>query len=668
MRSFRIGSRPFQKASAKQSVWRSSQMPREPVLVPAVGARARVVVGEVVPGVAVGAVVLAHGAPRALGEVRAPAPPGRAAVRHLAAGGRARRSSLDVWPDLRTSLIVTGRKTELPCASAGSSAATSTPPRRASGSSPTGSAASPWAPSAGLRTRRYHGLLIVATEPPGGRMLGARGARPGARASATRASAWPCTSGPTAPSTRAGNVHLASFELGDGVPRWRWQIGDVILERELAIAHGRPAVAVVHRLVAAPAPVRLELSALGTWRDAHGERFAGGAPAVETLADGYVFEGAYRVAGPGYAPGRRVVRGRPLPRGGRARAGRPRGSLARGHVRRRRSQPGEALTVHAWAGDLARRAAARLVGARARARGSRPPPAHDEVDAQLLLAADQFVVAGPDGRRGLPLVRRLVARHDDLVRGALPRDRPASTRAAQLLLRSAATLSEGMLANTADTGTLEYNTADGTLWFLHAVGRHVARTGDLDLAAAARAAAASTSSTRHVARHALRHRGRPGRRAARAGRRRLALTWMDARVDGVPVTQRAGKAVEINALWINGAGDRRGLLERLGHDASAIRALERRARASFARRVRCTTAAATTSSATRRLRPNQLLAVSLPFAPLDDALGRRAVRAAAHVARPAHPRSGRPGLPRPPPRRPACQRDAPTTRARSGRG
>jgi glycogen debranching enzyme len=32
-------------------------------------------------------------------------------------------------------------------------------------------------------------------------------------------------------------------------------------------------------------------------------------------------------------------------------------------------------------------------------------------------------------------------------------------------------VSEGMLANTADTGTLEYNTVDGTLWFVHALGR-----------------------------------------------------------------------------------------------------------------------------------------------------------------------------------------------------
>ncbi len=40
-----------------------------------------------------------------------------------------------------------------------------------------------------------------------------------------------------------------------------------------------------------------------------------------------------------------------------------------------------------------------------------------------------------------------------------------------------------MLANTADTGRTEYNTADATLWLLHAVDRHVTATGDTDLAA-----------------------------------------------------------------------------------------------------------------------------------------------------------------------------------------
>ena len=37
--------------------------------------------------------------------------------------------------------------------------------------------------------------------------------------------------------------------------------------------HGRPAVGVVHRVVRAPGPVRVEVDALATWRDVHGERF-----------------------------------------------------------------------------------------------------------------------------------------------------------------------------------------------------------------------------------------------------------------------------------------------------------------------------------------------------------------------------------------------------------
>ena len=50
-----------------------------------------------------------------------------------------------------------------------------------------------------------------------------------------------------------------------------------------------------------------------------------------------------------------------------------------------------------------------------------------------------------------------------------------------VLRSSAHTVSEGMLANTADTGTLEYNTIDGTLWFTHALARHLDVTGDVDL-------------------------------------------------------------------------------------------------------------------------------------------------------------------------------------------
>ena len=51
--------------------------PRDPVLSPAIGPRARLVVREIVPCVAAGAVVLPHGSPLALAEVRPPREPRR---------------------------------------------------------------------------------------------------------------------------------------------------------------------------------------------------------------------------------------------------------------------------------------------------------------------------------------------------------------------------------------------------------------------------------------------------------------------------------------------------------------------------------------------------------------------------------------------------------------
>src|SRR5437868_13000651 len=107
----------------------------------------------------------------------------------------------------------------------------------------------------GLRTRRYHGLLVVATEPPGRRMLGLAALDPvlvvgDAR---IRLAVHEWSDGSIDP---VGNLHLASFDLTDGIPRWRWQIGDIVIERELASEHGRPATTIVHRLLHAPGSVR----------------------------------------------------------------------------------------------------------------------------------------------------------------------------------------------------------------------------------------------------------------------------------------------------------------------------------------------------------------------------------------------------------------------------
>jgi predicted glycogen debranching enzyme len=405
---------------------------------------------------------------------------------------------------------------------------------------------------------------------------------------------------------------LARFELIDGTPSWHFAVGDVVLQRELAAVHGRPAVSVVHRLVRAPGPVRLELAALCTWRDGHGERFAAGPPAVESVDGGFVFEGAYRVRGPGFAPAGAWYEGVRY-REEAARGLNDHEDLWHAGTFAAELEPGQALRVDAWAGGDPP-AGDVVVAARTRARGLvRQAWAIDETEASLVLAADQFVVAGPTVVAGYPWFgdwsRDTMTSYEGLF---LETGRAEEGR--ELLLRAAGTLSEGMLANTADTGTREYNTADGTLWFLHAVGRHVQRTGDVDLPAQLLAALVGVVDA-HVAGTRYGIGVDPADGLLRQGADGVALTWMDARVDGVPVTRRAGKAVEIEALWINGLATVASLQERVGQDASRTRALETRARtsfrATFLRGGRCDDLAGDAT-----LRPNQLLAVSLPFAPL----------------------------------------------------
>ena len=156
--------------------------------------------------------------------------------------------------------------------------------------------------ASGLRTRRYHGLLVPAVAGPAVRMLGLVALDPVLVIGDARV--------PLATHEWAGGIVsprgfelLVTFELEDALPRWRWQIGDVVLERELAMVHGRPAVGIVHRLLRADRPVRLELTPLCTWRNVHGERFAVGTPGAEPTSDGFVFENAFRVSGDGWSPG-----------------------------------------------------------------------------------------------------------------------------------------------------------------------------------------------------------------------------------------------------------------------------------------------------------------------------------------------------------------------------
>ncbi len=480
---------------------------------------------------------------------------------------------------------------------------------------------------AGLRTRRYHGLLVVAVDGPARRMLGLAALDPililGDARVRLATDEW--ADGAIDP---RGHELLSSFDLSDGVPRWRWQVGGTILERELAAVHGSPAVGVVHRLIACDRPVTLELTPLCTWRDVHGERFANGAPGIDTDDGGFVFEGAYRVAGAGLQPGGEWYRG-VRAREEAARGLNDREDLWAAGPFRVELEPGGVHELTCAAAPFAAPTATAIVSAaRGRAR-ELIASSHvtGEIDEDLVLAADQFAIT-TDGRptavAGYPWfgewTRDLMTSYEGLY---LATNRHDEGR--DVLRSAAATVSEGMLANTADTGTLEYNTVDGTLWFVHAVDRHVVVAGADDLGAEL------APSHAPIVQHHL-----DGTRFAigvdpadsllRQGADGWALTWMDARIDGVPVTPRVGKPVEVNALWLRTLD----VTARLAHDDRAAQVRDAAASSFVKRFVRADGQGLLDvvdgpHGDDASLRPNQLLAVSLPNGPLDDATSRAVV-------------------------------------------
>src|SRR5690242_15386764 len=122
----------------------------------------------------------------------------------------------------------------------------------------------------GIRTRRYHALLLTATTPPAGRMVLANGF-----------DAWVQTpSGTFAISSQHyfpgvihpdGNSRIESFEY-DPWPRWRYKIdNDSIIEQELLVPKGESAVFVSWRVVGGinAAEIKLKVRPFLSGRDFH---------------------------------------------------------------------------------------------------------------------------------------------------------------------------------------------------------------------------------------------------------------------------------------------------------------------------------------------------------------------------------------------------------------
>ncbi len=419
----------------------------------------------------------------------------------------------------------------------------------------------------GIRTRRYHALMLVATTPPTGRYVLVNGfdawvEREGQRFAITSQRYQPDVRHPD------GEDRLASFRR-DPWPSWTYVLnGHTRIEHELFAVAGSSRVVLRWRLAAhANGGARLIVRPFLSGRDYHSLHHENAGFRFDAEVDGA------RVAWKPYAGVPGAVA---LTNGSYIHAPDWYRSFLYSEERDRGLDCVEDLAspgTFEW--DLTREEAvlllqtddlalqppkdgaavldeARRLRATEEARRSRfPTELHRSADAYLVKrGSGRTVVAGYPwftdwGRDTFIALRGLC-----IASGRL-------REAGDILLEWASTVSEGMLPNRFPDqgGEPEFNSVDASLWYVIAVADF--------LSAATAAGHTVTPSERGALESAIQailtgysQGTRYGIRADRdgllaAGVPGVQLTWMDAKVGDWVVTPRIGKPVEVQALWLN---------------------------------------------------------------------------------------------------------------------
>jgi predicted glycogen debranching enzyme len=514
-----------------------------------------------------------------------------------------------------------------------------------------------------LLTRRYHGLLVAALAPPQQRTLLVakieeivRGAGGECALGVDR---W--ADGAIAPQ---GQRYLDSLRLEGTLPVWTYLCSGARLEKRLWMQHGANTTFVRYQLDSAPGPVELEVKVLVNDRDFHSLTRAGDwrmrIEAVERGVSVTAFHGAV----PFYL--RSAEATVEIPSAEQDSQGAAHGIWYRDfHLAQEAARGLDHIEDHLHAATfrvtLAPGASATLVfsleetaaldGAQALAAEKRrqsellecfvhsQPKIAEAAPAwarQLVLAADSFLVqAASDPPPGN---WRVIAGYPWF--GVWSRDTLISLSGltlatgrqdmARSILRSFAALpNEGMLPNFFPESGVEpeFNAADAPLWFIEALRAYFEQTRDLALVRELAPAVCEiigyyAAGTRYGIQvdpaDGLLHCGLP----AAAGQPATQVTWMDARVQGDPVTPRVGKPVEINALWLAALDSLAEFARALGQPDAEFRATAARVRRSFGhfwnpRRNCCFDVLDGPDGHDDRLRPNQILAVSLGTSPFS---------------------------------------------------
>lgn len=213
--------------------------------------------------------------------------------------------------------------------------------------------------------------------------------------------------------------------------------------------------------------------------------------------------------------------------------------------------------------------------------------------------------------------------------------------AREVLLTFGRHLRNGLLPNyfPEDGGPPLYNSADSALWYIRAWALYTNLSNDTatlrsvfpSLREIVSAYQSGTDYGIGVD---------PVDRLVRIGPHQTALTWMDGVVDGVPVTPRTGKPVELSALWFSALKGMGALAKRLREPFSAFEREAEKTREGFGRFKNPGTGSLWDvldgpCGDDPAVRPNQIFALCLEHSPLDRRDQERVLDAAeAHLATP----------------------------------
>ncbi|MET0335343.1 MAG: amylo-alpha-1,6-glucosidase, partial [Rhizobacter sp.] len=511
---------------------------------------------------------------------------------------------------------------------------------------------------AGLGTRKYHGLLVAALPNPLGRTVmlnhlvesvvlpgGRRVPLSGEERTGSRLSL-------------PGVQHLRDFRLEAGLPVWTFEVEGHLIEKSVLMPHRQNTTLLLYRLLEGSPDLRLELRpALHFRHHEHelsstlqpGYRFSLG-DVHEISCDGGPATLRLRAHGPDVAFTQQPEEISELHyRLEEERGYRHEGRLWSPGVLTLALPPGDTVALVASTepveimGALSpEEAVAAELERRARLLRRAPREARTGVAAELVLAADQFIITPAGRQRDSARARAEGDEIKSVIAGyhwfndwgrdtmisleGLTLCTGRTDEAASILRTFAQYVRDGLLPNMFPDGSNEglYHTADATLWFFHALDRYHATTGDDALLArllptmveiAEHHVAGTRFGIAVDADDGLLHQGAEG----------YQLTWMDAKCDDWVVTPRRGKAVEINALWFNALRVLSGWLQAAGRGREADHWATRADHACtsfnqrfwFAQGAYLYDVVDGPQGNNAECRPNQLFAISLPHPVLD---------------------------------------------------